>query len=175
MSGACLPILQTHALHARTDPHVDHAGLNGIRDINARLQSTRTLPIQRLHGRTIREPSRQRRSPELSGPSTGRQHRPDGDILDERGVDARAGDEGLEGADEEVSGRCVLEAALPALGDGRAEGTCYDDVVGGFGEDCGVGLEVRGHLGETLLDCGCHMSVWGVMLNGLEVPEYCVP
>lgn len=52
----------------------------------------------------------------------------DCNVFDEVGVDPRAGDYGFEGADEEVGGLGVFEAAFAAFCEWGAEGAGYDDL-----------------------------------------------
>jgi len=150
-----VPVVRRHGLHARTDADLDHPRRDGIRDIHTRLQAAAALAIQAPHGRGVGEPSREGGGAELGGAAAGRQHGADGDVLHELGVDARARDQGLERADDEVRGGRVLEAALAALGEGRAQRRRDDDVVGVLLEELGQarGLQVAGDLGGSGLCC----------------------
>lgn len=124
-----LPILRAHALHTRTDAHLNHARLDRIRNIHARLQAGAALAVQALDAARQRKPGRDGSSTELGGAAAGGQHGADGHVLDDARIDLGAGDQRLEGADEQVRGLGVLEAALAALGDGRAQGAGDDDLV----------------------------------------------
>lgn len=147
--------MQTHTLHTGTNTNINLTRADRIRNIRHSLQSTRTLPIQTSHSRRFREPSHERRSPEFSGSSTGWQHRSHGNVFNEFGINAAAADEALECANQQIGGGSVFETAFAALGEGRAKGGGYDDVIWILGGDVvggGFGAgEVRGDLGEALL------------------------
>lgn len=128
LSDSPRTVLLRHALGAGADANVNHAGLDGIGDVHTGLQTAGALPVYALCGRGDGEAGGERGGAELGGTASGGEHGADGDVLDEVGVDAGALDEGFEGAVEEVRRGRVFEAAFAALGDGRAEGACYDDL-----------------------------------------------
>ena len=128
-----LPILQAHAFYARTDPDVDHAGLDRIRDINTCLQAAAALSVQTLDGRALRKAGRQRRRSKLRGATAWRKHGAHGDVLDERRGDMRTLEERLEGADEEVGGRSVFECTPATFREWGSKGAGHDHIVGVFG------------------------------------------
>ena len=120
-----------HTLHPRTNAYINHPHPNHTCNIYHRLQPTRALPIRTPHRRALREPRRQRRSPELGRATAGREHVANSDILDEGGVDAGACDEGFEDSVEEVGAVGVFELTFAAAAEGSAEGGGYDDLSGG--------------------------------------------
>ena len=128
LGRSCLPVLQAHALDTSSDANLDHARLDGMSDINAGLQAGRALSVQGPDRSRDGEASSQGGSTELGGATSGRQDRANSDILDEGRVDLGALDERLEGADEQVCGRSILESSLAALGEGSSEGRRHDDL-----------------------------------------------
>lgn len=86
------------------------------------------MSVQRLGGCSDRESGREGSGAELGCSTTGGEDGADSNVFDEAGVNARAFDERGEGADEEVGGLCVFEAALSAFCEGGAEGACYYDL-----------------------------------------------
>ena len=107
---------------------LDHACLDGVGDVDARLEAGRALAVQRLDSGSYWEAGGQRGCAELGGTASWGEDGADGNVFNEGGVDAGAFNEGLEGAVEEVGALGVFEAALAALGKGGAEGACYDDL-----------------------------------------------
>jgi hypothetical protein len=122
--------LRAHALDTSSDTDLDHASLDRIGDINARLQTRRALSVQGLDGSRHREAGREGRSTEFGGATSWGQDGADSDILDEGGVNLRAVDERLEGSDKQICSGSVLETSLAALCDGRPEARCHDDLDG---------------------------------------------
>jgi hypothetical protein len=84
------------------------------------------LPVQALDSCGDREASCERSCAELSGSAARGENGANGNVFDELGIDARALDEGLEGAVEEVGALGVLEATRATLCDGSSEGAGDD-------------------------------------------------
>ena len=125
---SCLPVLQAHALDTGSDANLDHARLDGMSNINAGLQAGRALSVQGPDRSRDGEASSEGGSTELCGATSWRQDRADGDILDKGWVDLGAVDERLEGTNEQVCSRGVLESSLAALGEGSSQGRRHDDL-----------------------------------------------
>lgn len=100
-----------------------------VRNVDASLQARRALSVDRTHGRLLCEAGDKSGGAELSGTGTRRKHVADGDVLDERGVDLGAVDDGLQDTGEKVASGGVLEATLAALGEGGTAGGSDDDLV----------------------------------------------
>lgn len=146
--------MRAHALHTSTNTNINHTRLQRIRNINDSLQATRALSVQTPDSSRLGESSNKRRSTELGGTATRGKDRANCHIVNELGVNAAALDDGLENTGQQVSGRSVLETALAALGDGRAQSACYDDIIGvllGEGGGSLLATEVGGDLGQALL------------------------
>jgi hypothetical protein len=131
-SNSTRAVLSRHTLDARADTDLDGTAFDSVGNVHASLKARRALPVQRLDGGRARETSSKSRSAELGGTTAGGEHITNGDVFDETGIDARALKQALESTDEEISTSGVLEAATAALGDGCAEGSGNDDVVGVF-------------------------------------------
>lgn len=125
---SCLPILHAHALNTSTDADLDHARLDGMSDINAGLETRRALSVQRLDSGADGKASSQSGGTELGGATSGRQDRADSDIFDEGRVNLRSVDERLEGTDEQVCGRGVLESSLTTLCERCSQSSRYDNL-----------------------------------------------
>lgn len=154
-----VPIVQAHAFHTRTYTDLNHPDLDRVRDINTRLQAAAALSVHALDCRALREASRQRRGSEFRRAAARRKHGADGDVFDELGGKSGTFEEGLEGAEEEVSGRGVFETAPATFRERRSKSAGYHHIVRFFGYyrfasswDVGFGgAEMRGDLGEALL------------------------
>lgn len=148
------PVLGGHALNTSTDTNIDHARVDGISNINDGLETTRALTVQTLDGGSLGETSNESCSTELGRTTTGRQDGADSNIFDDLGVDTTLVDHGLEDTGQQVSGGSVLEATLSTLGEGSAQSTGHDNVIGVFLGDAGGSLlptEVGGDLVQALL------------------------
>lgn len=151
-----LPVLGAHALNASTNTDLDHAGLDGVGNIDDGLETGRALTVQGLDGSGLGEASNEGSSTELSGTTTGRQDGANGNILDVLGVDTALLDDSLEDTSQEISGSSVLETTLATLGQGSAQGTGHDDIIGvllgeGGGSLLATRAKVGGDLRKTLL------------------------
>jgi hypothetical protein len=125
---SCLPVLHAHALNTSADAYLDHAGLDGMSDINTGLETRRALSVQGLDGSTDGEASSQSGGTELSGATSGRQDRADSDIFDEARVDLGSINERLEGTDEQVCGRGVLKSSLTTLCERCSQSSGHDNL-----------------------------------------------
>lgn len=156
--------MRTHALHARTDTNINHTGLDGIGNVHDRLQTTRALTVQGLDSGGLGEARDESSCTELSGTTTRRQDRANSDILDGRGIDATALNDGLESTGQQVSRSGILETTLSSLGDSGSKSTSDDDIIRVLlsqrrGALLSTSTEVRGDLAKTLLCCkmGSHV------------------
>jgi hypothetical protein len=114
------------------------------------------LTVQALHGGALGEASHESCGTELSGTTTGGKDGADGNVLDSAGVNAALVQNSLEDTGKQVSASGILEATLTTLGEGCAQGTCHDNVIGVLLGDSGGSLlatraEVGGNLVKTLL------------------------
>lgn len=153
-----LPVLGGHALNTSTDTNLDHAGLDGIGNIDNGLETRRALTVQGLDGSGLGEARNEGSSTELGSTTTGRQDGADGNILNILGVDTALLDDSLEDTSQEVGSSSVLETTLATLGQGSAEGTGDHDIIGvllgeGGGSLLAARAEVGGNLGKALLSC----------------------
>jgi hypothetical protein len=81
------PVLLAHALDTSTDADIDHASVDGIRNVDDRHRPTATLPIQALHSCRSREAGCQGSSTVLGGSASWSEHTSYGDVVDELGID----------------------------------------------------------------------------------------
>lgn len=151
-----LPVLGAHALNTSADTNLDHARLDGVGNINNGLETRRALTVQGLDSSGLGEASNEGSSTELGGTTTGWQDRADGNILDVLGVDTTLLDDSLEDTSQEISSSSVLETTLTTLGQGSAQGTGHDDIIGvllgeGGGSLLAARAKVGGNLSKTLL------------------------
>ena len=150
-----IPVLEGHALHTGTNTNVNHTRLESIGNVHSSLQTTGALSVQTPDGGGLGETSNERSSTELSGTATGGKNRANSHILNQVWVDTAAVDHGLEDTRQQVSSRGVLETTLSTLGEGGAQSTCDDDIIGVLlGEGGGALLastEVGGDLVQTVL------------------------
>jgi hypothetical protein len=151
-----LPVLGAHALNTSADTNLDHARLDGVGNINNGLETRRALTVQGLDSSGLGEASNEGSSTELGGATTGGQDRADGNILDVLGVDTTLLDDSLEDTSQEISSSSVLETTLTTLGQGSAQGTGHDDIIGvllgeGGGSLLAARAKVGGNLSKTLL------------------------
>lgn len=122
-------VLCGHALSTGTDADLDHAGPDGVGNVNAGLQTRRALSVQRLARCCDREAGSKSSSAELGSATAWCKDGTDSDIFNELGVDLGAFEERLECAVEEVGCLGIFEATLSTLGEGCAESACYDDLI----------------------------------------------
>lgn len=151
-----LPVLGGHALNTSTDTDLNHAGLDSVGNIDNGLETRRALPVQGLDGSGLGEARNEGSSTELGSTTTGRQDGADSNILDILGINTALLDDSFEDTGQEVSGSSVLESTLATLGEGSAQGTGHDDIIGvllseGGGSLLAARAEVGGNLGKTLL------------------------
>jgi hypothetical protein len=151
-----LPVLGAHALNTSADTNLDHARLDGVGNINNGLETRRALTVQGLDSSGLGEASNEGSSTELGSTATGRQDGADSDILDILRINTALLDDSLEDTGQEVGGSSVLESTLATLGEGSAQGTGHDDIIGvllgeGGGSLLATRAEVGGNLGQTLL------------------------
>lgn len=59
-----LPVLRGHALDTGTNTDINHASIDGIGNVNARLEARRTLTVESLHTRGDRDTGRDSSSTE---------------------------------------------------------------------------------------------------------------
>lgn len=121
-----IPVLCAHALDTGTDADLDHAALDLVGYVDAGLQTTGTLSVECPDGGRLGEAGDEGRGAHLSGTTARGQNFTNGDVLDEGRVDLGSLNQTLEGAGHQVSGLCVLETTLAALGEGGTE-TCRND------------------------------------------------
>lgn len=118
--------MQTHTLDAGANTDLDHASADLVGDIDAGLQARRALAVEGAHGRGLGEPGDESSGAHLGGATARRQHLTYAHIFYERRVDAGTCDYALQYASHQIRRRRVLECALAALCEGRAQ-ACRDN------------------------------------------------
>lgn len=149
-----IPILEAHALNPSTNTDIDHAGLDGIRNVSNGLETAGALSVETLDGGGFRKTSDKSGGTELSGATARRKNGPNRDILDQVGVNLALVNNSLEDTGQHVGGGGVLKATLSTLGEGGTESAGYDDIVWvllGEGGGTLLATEVGGDLVKTLL------------------------
>jgi hypothetical protein len=86
------------------------------------------LAVQRLARSCDGKAGGESGSTELGGSTARGEDGANSNIFDEAGINLGACKESSEGAVEEVGSLSVFEAAFSALGEGRAESACYDNL-----------------------------------------------
>lgn len=155
--------MRSHALNTRTNTNIDHAGLQSIGNVDDGLESTGALTVQGLDSGSLRKTGNESSSTELSGTTTGREHRADSNILHGLGVNATLVNHGLENTGQHVRSSGVLEATLATLGQSCSQSACHNNIIGMFLGESGssllaTGAEVGGNLVQTLLGCTCFLA-----------------
>ena len=146
--------MRSHTLDTSTNSNVNHTGIDSVGNVGNSHETARALTVQTLDGSRLGETSNKGSSTELSGASTRSKDGTDGDILDELGVDLAAVNETFEHSCQQIGSGSVLETASSGLGDGRAESTSDDNVVGVLFDQTGdatLAPDMGSNLGKTLL------------------------
>lgn len=124
-----LPILRRHGFDTSADTNVNHPALDGVGYVNACLQARGALSVQAPDTDGIWKASGESSGAELGSTTAGRQNSTDRDILDQARVNLGTLDQCLEGADQQIRGSSVLEAALAALCEGCPESASDDNII----------------------------------------------
>lgn len=146
-----IPVLERHALHTGTNTNVNHTRLESVGNVHSSLQTTGALSVQTPDGGGLGETSNERSSTELSGTATGGKNRANSHILNQVRVDTAAVDHGLEDTGQQVSSRGVFETTLSTLGEGGAQSTCDDDIIGVLLGEGGGALFASTEVGRDLV------------------------
>lgn len=114
------------------------------------------MTVQALHGGARGEAGHESGSTELSSTTTGGEDGAHSNVLNDARINAALVQKSLEDTGKQISTSGILEATLTTLGEGGAEGTCHDNIIGVLLDDSGGSLlaaraEVGGNLIQTLL------------------------